>query len=71
VVSGQLGTFASGRSAEEAKNEFAYITILDTKYKPLELIEEKLTADAPRPWYNETLCNVTDSVIRLGAVAST
>ncbi len=49
--------------------EFPYITILDTKYKPLELIEEKLTADAaPRPWYNETLCNVNDSVVRLGVV---
>ena len=49
--------------------EFPYITILNTKYKPLELIEEKLTADAaPRPWYNETLCNVNDSVVRLGVV---
>jgi mannose-6-phosphate isomerase-like protein (cupin superfamily) len=49
--------------------EFPYITILEAKYKPLELIEEKLTADAaPRPWYNETLCNVNDSVVRLGVV---
>ena len=49
--------------------EFPYITILETKYKLLELIEEKLTADAaPRPWYNETLCNVNDSVVRLGVV---
>ena len=49
--------------------EFPYLTILETKYKPLEVIEEKLTADsAPRPWYNETLCNVNDSVVRLGVV---
>jgi mannose-6-phosphate isomerase-like protein (cupin superfamily) len=49
--------------------EFPYIIIPDTKYKPLELIEEKLTADAaPRPWYNETLCNVNDSVVRLAVV---
>ena len=49
--------------------EFPYITVLEAKYKPLDLIEEKLTADAaPRPWYNETLCNVNDSVVRLGVV---
>ena len=49
--------------------EFPYLTILETKYKPLEVIEEKQTADAaPRPWYNETLCNVNDSVVRLGVV---
>ena len=49
--------------------EFPYLTILETKYKPLEVIEEKLTADAaPHPWYNETLCNVNDSVVRLGVV---
>ena len=52
--------------------EFPYLTILDTKYKPLEVIEEKLTADAaPPPWYNETLCNVNDSVVRLGVVQGT
>ena len=49
--------------------EFPYLTILETRYKPLEVIEEKLTADAaPHPWYNETLCNVNDSVVRLGVV---
>jgi mannose-6-phosphate isomerase-like protein (cupin superfamily) len=49
--------------------EFPYITVLESKYKPLDLIEERLTADAaPRPWYNETLCNVNDSVVRLGVV---
>ena len=49
--------------------EYPYLTILETRYKPLEVIEEKLTADAaPRSWYNETLCNVNDSVVRLGVV---
>jgi len=48
--------------------EFPYTTILEAKYKSLELIEEKLTADAVQPWYNETLCQVNDSVIRLGIV---
>jgi mannose-6-phosphate isomerase-like protein (cupin superfamily) len=50
-------------------SEYPYLTILDAKYKPLELIEEKRTADeAPHPWYNETLCQVNDSVVRLGIV---
>ena len=48
--------------------EYPYQTILEAKYKPLELIEEKLTADVAQPWYNETLCNVNDSVVRLGVV---
>jgi hypothetical protein len=48
-------------------NQFPYLTILDAKYKPLELIEEQATADAAPPrWYNETLCKVNDSVVRLG-----
>ncbi|WP_035351237.1 cupin domain-containing protein [Edaphobacter aggregans] len=48
--------------------EYPYQTILEAKYKPLELIEEKLTADAATPWYNETICHVNDSVVRLGVV---
>ena len=48
--------------------EFPYTIILEPKYKPLELIEEKLTADAVQPWYNETLCQVNDSVVRLAIV---
>jgi len=49
--------------------EFPYLTILETRFKPLELIDEKQMADAaPPPWYNETLCNVNDSVVRLGVV---
>jgi mannose-6-phosphate isomerase-like protein (cupin superfamily) len=48
--------------------EFPYTIILEAKYKPLELIEEKLTADSVHPWYNETLCHVNDSVVRLAVV---
>jgi mannose-6-phosphate isomerase-like protein (cupin superfamily) len=49
--------------------EFPYLTILESKFKPLELIDEKQMADAaPPPWYNETLADVNDSVVRLGVV---
>ncbi len=37
--------------------------------RPLELIDEKALADeCPHKWYNQTLCEVNDSVVRLGVV---
>jgi hypothetical protein len=39
------------------------------QYKPLEVIEERELADTcRRPWYNQTLCEVNDSVVRLGVM---
>lgn len=36
---------------------------------PLELIDEKVLADAaPKKWYNQTLCQVNASVLRLGVI---
>jgi mannose-6-phosphate isomerase-like protein (cupin superfamily) len=49
--------------------EYPYVTILDVKYKPLELIDEKALSEAcPHKWYNETLCAVNKSVVRLGVI---
>lgn len=48
--------------------DFPYTIILEAKYKPLELVDEKHTADSVQPWYNETLCHVNDSVVRLAVV---
>jgi mannose-6-phosphate isomerase-like protein (cupin superfamily) len=49
--------------------EFPYLTLLNVHYKPLEVIEEKELADAaPHKWYNQTLCEVNESVVRLGVV---
>jgi mannose-6-phosphate isomerase-like protein (cupin superfamily) len=46
-----------------------YHTFLNILYKPLELIDvDKLAADCPYKWYNQTLCKVNDSVVRLGVV---
>jgi len=37
--------------------------------KPLEVIREKALADAcEHKWYNQTLCKVNESVVRLGVV---
>jgi mannose-6-phosphate isomerase-like protein (cupin superfamily) len=46
-----------------------YVTRLNVQYKPLEVIEERELSDACRhPWYNQTLCEVNGSVVRLGVV---
>jgi len=49
--------------------KYPYLTLLNACYGPLQIIEEKALADAStHPWYNQTLCEVNDSVIRLGVV---
>src|SRR5579872_412542 len=46
-----------------------YVTLLNPQYKPLEVIEERELSDACRHrWYNQTLCQVNESVVRLGVV---
>ena len=48
---------------------FPYETRLNVLYKPLEVMDEKALADACEfKWYNQTLCQVNGSVIRLGVV---
>ena len=46
---------------------YPYETRLNIYYKPLEVVEEKeLADDCQFQWYNQTLCQVNGSVIRLG-----
>lgn len=46
---------------------FPYETRLNIFYKPLEIVEEKQLADECQfKWYNQTLCQVNASVVRLG-----
>ena len=48
---------------------YPYDTHLDIRYRPLEVVDvPALVAAATHPWYNQTLCRVNDSVVRLGAV---
>ena len=48
---------------------FPYETRLNTLYGPLEIIDEKAIADACEyDWFNQTLCQVNGSVVRLGVV---
>jgi mannose-6-phosphate isomerase-like protein (cupin superfamily) len=46
---------------------YPYETRLNLYYKPLEVVEEKRLADECQfQWYNQTLCQVNGSVVRLG-----
>lgn len=48
---------------------FPYDTRLNVQFAPLELIDVQALADAcTHPWYNQTLCRVNDSVIRVGVM---
>ena len=48
---------------------FPYETRLNILYQPLEIIDERALAEACNyKWYNQTLCQVNGSVVRLGVV---
>jgi mannose-6-phosphate isomerase-like protein (cupin superfamily) len=48
---------------------YPYETRLNIEFRPLELIDEKALAESCRHrWYNQTLCQVNGSVVRLGVV---
>ena len=49
--------------------QYPYETRLNILYRPLELIDERALADScTYKWYNQTLCQVNDSVVRLGVI---
>jgi mannose-6-phosphate isomerase-like protein (cupin superfamily) len=57
---------AGGLDMSETES-FPYETRLNILYEPLEVVDEKALADACEfKWYNQTLCQVNGSVIRLG-----
>jgi mannose-6-phosphate isomerase-like protein (cupin superfamily) len=48
---------------------YPYETRLNILFKPLELIDEKALADScTHKWFNQTLCQVNQSVVRVGVV---
>jgi len=52
----------------EAKDP-RYDTRLNVLYRPLEIIQAgRLAGETTHPWYNQTLCEVNDSAVRLGVV---
>lgn len=58
-------TDTGGRSPEA----YPYATHLDVRYGPLEVVDTPaLIAAVTDRWYNQTLCRVNDSVVRLGVM---
>jgi len=50
-------------------SSFPYETRLDILCRPLELIDEQALSDACEfEWYNQTLCKVNESVVRVAVV---
>ena len=48
---------------------YPYETRLNVLFKPLEVIDEKALADAcTYKWFNQTLCQVNQSVVRVGII---
>jgi mannose-6-phosphate isomerase-like protein (cupin superfamily) len=46
---------------------YPYETHLDIRFPPLSVVDvPALVAEVRHPWYNQTLCKVNDSVMRLG-----
>ena len=53
----------------ESPAAFPYVTHLNVLFDPLERIDVQTLVDACTDrWYNQTLCRVNDSVVRLGIV---
>jgi mannose-6-phosphate isomerase-like protein (cupin superfamily) len=52
-----------------ATQTFPYDTRLNILHQPLELIDTNAVAAAvTHPWFNQTLCKVNESVVRMGVV---
>ena len=50
-------------------SDYPYETRLDIAFQPLDLIDVNSLAEQCRfHWYNQSLCKVNDSVVRLGVV---
>lgn len=52
-----------------AMQDYPYATFLDVKFAPLTIVDvPDLVERCEHDWYNQTLCRVNDSVIRLGVL---
>ena len=53
----------------ETPPEYPYVNHMNVLFGPLELIDlQRLVDDCTDAWYNQTLCAVNDSVVRLGVM---
>jgi len=51
-------------------SNYPYVTQLDIRFQPLEIVNAKELIDSCTDrWYNQTLCQVNASVVRVGVVS--
>ena len=51
------------------QQDYPYATYVDIKFAPLQLVNvPALVKACTEKWYNQTLCKVNDSVVRLGVM---
>lgn len=54
---------------DDERREYPYVTHLNVLHGPLELIDVgKIAGTVTDKWFNQTLCKVNDSVVRMGVV---
>ena len=54
-------------SSDPPETSYPYVTRLDILHGPLEVVDVKALADACTDrWFNQTLCRVNGSVVRMG-----
>jgi mannose-6-phosphate isomerase-like protein (cupin superfamily) len=57
------------RPDSPSAQSYPYVTHLDIRYPALEVIDVQQIANAVTDrWYNQTLCKVNDSVVRVGVM---
>jgi mannose-6-phosphate isomerase-like protein (cupin superfamily) len=53
----------------DAEKSYPYVTHLNVLYGPMEVVDvPALVAACTDRWYNQTLCQVNESVVRLGVI---
>ena len=56
-------------ATNDSQTVYPYATHLNIRYDQLELVDVQALVDACKDqWYNQTLCRVNDSVVRLGVM---
>jgi mannose-6-phosphate isomerase-like protein (cupin superfamily) len=62
-------SIASGRNRMNDTQEYPYATYLNVLYPSLSMVDvPSLVESCTDRWYNQTLCRVNDSVVRLGVL---
>jgi mannose-6-phosphate isomerase-like protein (cupin superfamily) len=57
------------KTSDSRSAEYPYATHLNVLHAPLEVVDVQQIVDAVTDrWYNQTLCRVNDSVVRLGVI---